>query len=55
MKPYGQHKPFKGCFCEMCYPRRLKTVRANKKAERQKAKKEAHDEVIALDKKDNPM
>lgn len=44
MNPYGQHKPFKECHCEMCR-RGSKKVKAKKKAERQRAHKEIRHET----------
>lgn len=47
MKPYGRHKPFKGCYCEQCRP----NTKSIKKTARQKAKKEIRDEASKMGKK----
>lgn len=47
MKPYGQHKPFKECICEMCW-RNTKKIKAKKKLARQRAKKEITNETLEM-------
>lgn len=49
MKPYGQHKPFKGCQCIQCGTD--KKAKDKKKAERRRAKNEIKDEISKMGKK----
>ena len=51
MKPYGQHKGYKGCHCSQC--RQNKHLKAKKTSERQRAKKEIRNELSKVVKKED--